>query len=303
MQLSHYTIYFALCTVLASLTACKDTIEMEEWKGKSKFVVYAFPSNSDTIPIRISTARPINGQQTYPQKVSVSCTTNDVADRIEYVETSLQAGMPVMSFYAIGKHKAGDRIEIKVSADNFSDAAGTTIIPHITDISSVELDTVFYKGDFFSQLRIQFPKKQGNNYYAARVLGKGIFEDGTIILEYKEVETSMEPMLNNYAATSIELGTQNNYYHNMYIFDDLLSTSANLSLHLSIRQQSWTKAYKVQLFTLSNEFYSMLKSLNDQGNNEIGTYGLAFISASYTNMKGGYGCIAGYNSISTDWIK
>lgn len=101
----------------------------------------------------------------------------------------------------------------------------------------------------------------------------------------------------------MEFGAWNNYYHKMYIFNDSSFGNKQVNIHLLTLKKGWICAYKTQLFVLSPEFYSMLKSINDINNNDLGTNGLSFIFSSYTNVNGGYGCVAGYSMNETTWMK
>ena len=70
-----------------------------------------------------------------------------------------------------------------------------------------------------------------------------------------------------------------------------------------IKEKGWIENYKTELITLSYDYYRMLKSLNDIKNNDIGSNGLSFMFSTYTNVQGGYGCVAGYSMEETSWIK
>ena len=89
----------------------------------------------------------------------------------------------------------------------------------------------------------------------------------------------------------------------MSFFDSSQVTSQAVTLHLCVLELSYTSAYRVELFSLSPEFYHMLKSINDINNNDIGAHGLAFIQPTYTNISGGYGCVAGYGCVKSAWLR
>ena len=103
--------------------------------------------------------------------------------------------------------------------------------------------------------------------------------------------------------TELNFGTKNDFYHLMYVFDSSQVASRTVTLHLCVLEQSYTSAYRVELFSLSPEFYHMLKSINDINNNDIGAHGLAFIQPTYTNISGGYGCVAGYGCVKSAWLR
>ena len=53
---------------------------------------------------------------------------------------------------------------------------------------------------------------------------------------------------------------------------------------------------------MSEEYYSLLQSLNNTDNNVMASHGLAFAFSSYTNIRGGYGCIGGYSLAEMPWM-
>lgn len=62
------------------------------------------------------------------------------------------------------------------------------------------------------------------------------------------------------------------------------------------------KQYKVYLYSLSEEFYRYLKSLNAQKNNELGNVELAPMRATYTNVENGFGLVGGCRLRQTEWM-
>lgn len=63
------------------------------------------------------------------------------------------------------------------------------------------------------------------------------------------------------------------------------------------------KQYKVYLYSLSEEFYRYLKSLNEQKNNELGNVELAPMRATYTNVENGFGLVGGCCLRQTEWME
>ena len=83
----------------------------------------------------------------------------------------------------------------------------------------------------------------------------------------------------------------------MYVFDNSSFGQLTTTLRLCTIQQPRQKVLRVHLFALSLEYYQMLRSLNDRDNNDIGRYGLSMIYSTYSNVHGGYGCVAGYVAV------
>lgn len=83
-------------------TACNDSVSLDQLsRHPSKLVVYAFPTEGDTIDITISATYPISGKMPTLDVQTVSCTTNGTADRIVFLgDTIVGGGIPVSRFAA-----------------------------------------------------------------------------------------------------------------------------------------------------------------------------------------------------------
>lgn len=303
-------LFFILIT-LCILTSCGGNINIRQGETP-KFVIYAFPSASDTISITISVTKPAghNTPALSHATISVTCLTNGKADEIIFADSSNVSGLPVLTYYAIGKHKTGDRVRVSVVPASHQDgldltkAWGETQIPESPSIDSISMDTIFHKEDDYTRFRVAFHKTHGVQYYAVRVKGMEYFESvDSVSCVSEEIETSLEPLLNGLTDTELNFGTNNDFYHLMYVFDSSQVTSQAVTLRLCVLGQPYTSAYRVELFSLSPDFYQVLKSINDINNNDIGTHGLAFIQPTYTNISGGYGCVAGYGCVKSAWLR
>lgn len=301
---ANYYFGFTILVLLLFLTSCQDKINIEQINCENKLLVYSFPTNKDTIPIIISPAISINKQPKEIKNIAVSCFTDGKEDNIIFISNESVSSIPCYTYYAIGKHNIGNRIEISVKADNYTPAYGETTIPEETSIKTSIIDTIFYKGNQYTQIKLSINKQKHGYYYATRILVEE-GEEGFTKHKFQEIETSLEPLLNGYTNTDIKFGTWNNYYHQMYTFKENYDIVNNdsLSLRLCVQQRPWLRKYQAQVFNITKDYYLFLKSLNDIENNEIGGYGLSLISSSYSNIKGGYGCIGGYTFSKTTWIK
>lgn len=277
--------------LIVALASCQDTIDLDGLQGKSRLVVYAFPTASDTLLIQVSALQPINGTAPVLNLPKVSCSTKGREDQIELVRDTLIQGLPVFTFQAIGHRTYCDNVVIAVKADGYPAATAKTTVPSPTTIGSIITDTVWSNGDVYTQLQITFRDTPQTQYYAVRIKGQNV-EDGSE--ELLEVETSAEPLLNNYSAIRPDFDAWNDYYHKMYIFDDSSFLNNEVTLHLNVLQQSWIASLRPELFVLSDEYYKMLKALNSIRNNDLASYGLSFAFSTYSNVSGGYGCVAGY---------
>ena len=165
-------IILTLITFVA--TACSDNVSLDQLThNPSKLVIYAFPTEGDTIDITISATYPISGKMPTINIQSLSCTTNGIADRIISLGDSIiDNSIPIMRFAAIGTHSYGGRIDIKVKATDFQEAYGNTVIPQKPTIENVWLETSSFKGSNYPVVRLNMIDNMSTPYYAVRIEGK-----------------------------------------------------------------------------------------------------------------------------------
>ena len=295
-------LFLFLGTIL--FLSCHDNIDLQRFGKESRLVVYAFPTDSDSIRITISASQPLGGSIPALHVTEVRCTTNGHNGRIVHAKDTFEGRFPVSTWYAIGKHRCGDEIRIAVRAEGLPEATGSTRIPSPTVPEEAALDTVYYKGNLYTQIRLNLPSARHQSRHAVRVVGWYAPEDADVPPrpESMEVETTAEPLLNHHSNVELGFGSADDFYHRMYTFDNSTFLSSGAVLHLNVWQQPGIKACHAQLFTLSEEYYSLLQSLNNTDNNVMASHGLAFAFSSYTNIRGGYGCIGGYNLAETPWM-
>ena len=297
-------IILTLITFVA--TACSDNVSLDQLThNPSKLVVYAFPTKGDTIDITRSATYPISGKMPTINIQSLSCTTNGIADRIISLGDSIiDNSIPIMRFAAIGTHSYGDRIDIKVKATDFQEAYGNTVIPQKPTIENVWLETSSFKGSNYPVVRLNMIDNMSTPYYAVCIEGK-YKENPYDINNYMPLLVAAEPLLGNSSNTDIDLSDwDSNFYRNIYNFDNTSFNNGKASMHLYV--ETWLSEsiiYRPHLFALSTEYNSMLRSLNDISNNDLGKYGLAFAYSTYTNVHGGYGCIGAYAEVVGNWLK
>lgn len=294
---------FVYIVLSICLLSCGDSIDLDQLNDNSRLVVYAFPTKGDSIDIYVSASLPITGGNTELNSTNVMCTTNNRNDFVFLRNDTNINGVKVKKFCAKGKHSYGDTIRIIANATDYHEVCGQTIIPYPREIQTASLDSIFYKGNQFVRTRILIEDNNESNYYAIRLAGLAFGDDSIAKKEYLEAETSVEPLFNNNLDINFNFGTENEYYHNMYIFDDSSFKNNKTTIRFCTLNQRWIKAYCPQLFTLSKEFYMMLHSFNNICNNDFASHGLAFSFMTYSNIQGGYGCVAGYSRYDFDWLK
>lgn len=297
--------YIIILLFAVLLVSCQDNIDSELTlgKGKRKLVVYAFPSTSDSIFIDACIGKTRNEKTEKPVIKSIECLVNGKKDEIVCLNDNEENGIYGIRFCAVGKHAPGDTITINVSAEGVLPVSGSTIIPQKPKAEYANMDTVPYKGDIYSRILFNIHDSKPIEYYAACTVAAVDTDNDLEKYETVELEVENEPLLKKYASTKFNFETNDSFYGNMYIFDNETFRNSSALLHLHIMQQPWYNAFKVKIYSLSKEYFNMLRSLNNSTNNDFGKYGMAFIYSSYSNVENGYGCIAAYNVTESNWIK
>lgn len=300
------TTLYIITLIMLLTTACTDSVSLGQLsKQPSRLVVYAFPSESDTINITVSATYPISGKMPQLNVENLSCTTNGKADRIISIgDTIIGDEIPIARFIAIGTHNNGDRIDIKVRASGFSEAYGSSVIPQKPTIENSRLDMSSFKGISYPVVRLSMRDNNSTSFYAVRIESKRK-DDLYDYYDYMPIIVAAEPLLSNSSNIDIDLSDwDSSFYRNIYNFDNSSFDNGMATLHLYI--ETWLNenvAYRPHLLALSPEYSNMLRSLNDINNNDFGKYGLAFAYSNYTNVHGGYGCIGAYAETVGDWLR
>lgn len=301
------------------ISSCTDRVDLDQLTGNSsRLVVYAFPTEGDTIEITVTQTYPMNRRMPPLNIKSVSCATNNASDRIVNCGDTTDNGMTIARFLAIGSHQCGDSITIAVKAKNLPDVYGGTVIPQKPTIESARLDTASYKGENYPVVRLAMRDNPSTKYYAVRIEGMRVnnYDDSeneylgnnkyNISTDFAPLNAGAEPLLNNTSNTEFDFGDWNaDFYRNIYNFSNTTFADGSATLHLYV--DVWSSYdfcnYRPHLLALSTEYSSMLHSLNDITNNDLGKYSLAFAYSTYTNVHGGYGCIGAYAKTVGEWIK
>lgn len=297
------TIFCWFSVVVFIAAACTDSVSLKQLDSQpSRLVVYAFPSENDTIYITVSATCPINGKKPTLNVESIGCTTNGTADRIISMgDTIVEGGIPVARYLAVGVHRCGDKIEINAKATNLPEVHGSTVIPQKPTIESARLDTSSYKGVDYPVVRLSMLDNTSTSYYAVRIEGKFKYTKNN----YMPLVVAAEPLLSNSSNIDFDLSDwDSDFFRYIYNFDNFSFDGGKATLHLYI--DSWLNEsvfYRPHLLAISPEYNNMLRSLNDISNNDFGKYGLAFAYITYTNVHGGYGCIGAYAEVVGDWLK
>lgn len=113
--------------------------------------------------------------------------------------------------------------------------------------------------------------------------------------------TENEPLLNKRTKIDDDFGMDDYvYFDNAYIFNDRTINGKTYTLHFDVLSNSYHNSfyrfsYVVDLYKVTPEYYRFLKSINDAQSNSWADVGLMQVTPTYSNVKGGFGVVAGYN--------
>ncbi len=236
----------------------------------------------------------------------------------------------VGQYYVVGKQKEGDNIQVQVSADGFSSVSASTYIPNRVNIQmgEVRFDEKNSDADSYSRVDKIEATFQDNastqDYYSVMVKLRqmeGTHRDSlSWVTRDIELSTMGEPLLNRKTKLNDDFGFDDfTFYGNSYIFNDRTINGQSYTLHLEAMSADmhaneynnygtwdWVFGYDyiVELYKVTPEYYRFLKSINDAQSNDWADAGLMQVAPTYSNVKGGFGIVAGYNvSTSTKHFK
>ena len=346
-------IYFIL--LLFTLVSCKDDISINTINNSEKLVVYCFPTESDTTYMQVVRSVPVkNYTNTVDEKTidnaEINYNVNGKASNIEYIgkgfykiiglqkkgdniSFNVQAeGLPSVSATTtipesvnISEPTAKEIAlydQNSESTQKFDQVTATfTDIPNTHDYYAVRLLVKSYDGyvKVSSKNEIQyFPNLETYKLYyhpAPADTVSFVYQDS--IYNVAEINTSSEEVLSPISEVDDNFGFSNDFYQNMYIFNDASINGKTYTLHLNIlsntsygvstgaeyKSYDFDKAYQVQLIHLTPQYYYFLKSLNEIRNNDLAKYGLSQISPTVSNVTSGLGLFGAWVTSLTDWVK
>lgn len=318
--------------VAGGLTSCEHTVSILDIEAESELVIYAFPTTDDEYLVNVSLTRPTAGEVGTLDDVSVECTTNGRADEVTFVHAESHYGIPMATYRVKGEHRSGDNISISVKASSLGKpraATASTTIPAPAPMDVTSVDTLYADSPKLRfLLHASLPLRGDEGYYATRltnVYHEPYFDDFDIDNYYGSkpsdldevyhesdwlnfsptryshlrINPSHEPLLNHYS--DLNLDPWDEYYKCMYFFtsDDVRSSSqgdnqGRVVLHLQTDFPRQPEYIDVQFYTLSREYFLMLRHINDQLSNELAESGFAQTYSTYSNVRGGFGCVAAY---------
>ena len=208
----------------------------------------------------------------------------------------------VGQYYVVGKQKAGDKISLQVSAPDFSSVSASTYIPEKVEVELGDVKLEMKSSDGYNPITIDrveavfHDNPSSEDYYSVKLK-----------LQTKEATQSQmlltvnEPLLNKRTKLDDDFGMDDyEYFDNAYIFNDRTIKGKSYTLHLDTYSYSYyhsfySFSYVVDLYKVTPEYYRFLKSINDAQSNSWADVGLMQVTPTYSNVKGGFGVVAGYN--------
>ena len=190
----------------------------------------------------------------------------------------------------------------QVSAQDFSSVSASTYIPEKVGVELGDVKLEMKSSDGYNSITIDrveaifHDNPSSEDYYSVKLK-----------LQTKEATQSQmlltvnEPLLNKRTKLDDDFGMDDyEYFGNAYIFNDRTINGKTYTLHLdtysnSYRQSSYSFSYIVDLYKVTPEYYRFLKSINDAQSNSWADVGLMQVTPTYSNVKGGFGVVAGYN--------
>lgn len=294
--------------LISAITSCEeyeDFYNVESLQQDCKIVLYAFPTTSDTIIIDISASTPVSSEMKKLNVSSVQCLVNGMPDSVSLLSegnrddpnyTMLSYERMYYRYVATGKHSAGDTIAIEVCADGFQKASASTVIPEKVCVRNVREEVSYYDNSAMSMLLFSFDDASPQEDYYSFVLKRWYLDSdfsGYSSDCYLQITPSTDSMLREYSLSS---SNPENAIH--YFFTDKQFSNSVCNMHANYYRSNYEMVkHELQFNHLSKELYQYMKSWADCDDNNFAQYGIAFAYRTYTNVTGGYGVVAAYNSV------
>lgn len=304
------------------LSSCTHYFDLDKVAEPSKLVVYCYPGIGDTTVVHLSRSIPVNetdGDFQNIKNADVRISANGNPIQLQRTDKALP-GVPAQSYYALTGFKENDRIELAASAEGMQPVSAQTTIPTSFPLNYIRMEK---KRSSSNTLQFQLNFNDNgytDNYYAVTLETKWMewrnenYSEGS---ERTYLDLSDEPLLHTSGLDDVILNDKN-FYQNLYYWNDKQIQGKSYTLRLNTlyyadydetydygNEQEHVIAkrkYRITLYTLSEEFYKYLKSINDQQNNDLSNSELAPMRITYTNVNRGLGIVGGCRLIRTEWI-
>jgi len=228
------------------------------------------------------------------------------------------------TYRVIAPQKAGDEISLGVEAEGFAPVSASTTIPTRVDVGQIACEPIRVYDSYEQEMRKELQIRatftdpaDSYDHYAVRVINLqrrtesrwhgadwGYYTDEEVDkYDHPEVHLDSEPVLRRLTSVDYDFGFEDTPYQHMLLFDDKLINGQTYTLRLNLPSYADPMRYAVELYHITPEYYHFLRSIGDADNSDMARVGLAVISPTYSNVKGGIGYVGGYLRQVTSWIK
>jgi hypothetical protein len=271
------------------LTSCSKPVEIELPAHQSKIILNALINPSHSICILVSKSLPVNSSEE-PLISNAKLQLFEDGNIIE--EMALNS--PGIYCSQI-KPKLGSKYKIIAFVEGLEQAEAMDIIPNDIPINSLLLlDSVGVANDpdnlsYYSQIKLILPDPPNEvNFYEIKVYTTRQDFPGDIFV--REVYTS---------DSSVNAEKYDNVNYGNILFSDRYFDGKSYSLTIDFKLNKFEKADEVflEFNHISYEYYKYHKSIRNHNKNKTGEFWTPSNPVDlYSNVKNGYGIIAGYSS-------
>lgn len=315
-----YILLLAGCSSL--LSACTYHLELDGKDSPSQLVLYAYPGSGDTTVIYLSHSIPLRGKGISPfnpEKVEVYYSVNGIEAKVLWTADSLPR-VPARNYYVVHACKEGDRISVTASLPGWETVSASTTVPHKFPLESIRLQKSpkHVNAILFS---IGFKDEASTtDFYAFCVEQKEMtVTDGHRTERYRTIDFDIngDPLLNTSSGLDDILLIDHKFRRNLYYWDDSKVQGRSYKIQLGIPYMPdyegdfitpwgtehivYKVTYRMSLYSLSEELYRYLKSVNEQKGG-LNSAGLAPLRPTYSNVLHGVGVMGGCRLYQTEWM-
>ena len=319
-MMSNIRYIFGMLAILLLTVAC----ECEEFEifipTTPKLVLLCCPGVADTTVIQLYKTIPVGNTYSgspFLDDASFDFTVNGKALIVEHA-IDRKGSVPKGCWFVPQGFKAGDKVEVRVSAKGAESITASTVIPkEAPDFK------YFFKENYpedYNNLTISFADDSADNdwYGVAVECERTKIEDGATTIDYsllapKKEETGLNGVTidKEYLDISFTGWSFGSWSYPIRIWPDsaFSGKDVELSLLLGDGYFSWedgeyelSMRYRIRLYRFSREFFRYASSLDDIANNNFAVGGIAPMPLSYTNVINGAGALAGWTMRQSDWI-
>ena len=276
--------------MLLVISGCRKDIFIEIPEQEPKIVLSALIEQDSTFKVYVSKSRNTGKKEAllYLQTATVDVFKNDNYEETLEIEKYISPVDTIYFYPSSVRATAGDKITIKASSKDLKDVEGTTEIPKAVEITSLELKEVINEDGLFvrtANMEISFKDpSETKNYYHIKVYT--VYEPPYLsTLGYSTNDVN-----------AIDAAYSEVLFDNSFLWDDLYFSGLEKKINISFSPQPIDATYKIELRTISKEYFQFYRTLYLQQQNSSGPF--AEPINIFSNIKNGYGIVAGYSAVS-----